>query len=176
MPRHVVAEGKYLRFIKEEHWEYASRTGSSTVTLIIAVTPENELLLVEEYRIPVHGSVIGLPAGLVGDVDAGETTETAAFRELLEETGYRATSMELVNNGPLCPGAVDEIADIFYAHGLTREHEGGGDETEDITVHAVPLDEIEDWLTERNRAGIMVDPKVYIALYFIATKRVASSI
>ncbi len=59
---------------------------------LIVLTVDAKLLLVEQYRIPVHARTIELPAGLIGD-DAGgtgEKQEEAARRELIEETGYAA--------------------------------------------------------------------------------------
>ncbi len=90
----VLAEGKYLRFLSEGGWEYVIRPHSTGVVVIVAVTPARELILVEQHRVAVHASVIELPAGLVGDTSAlrGEPLETAARRELIEETGYRGAS------------------------------------------------------------------------------------
>lgn len=173
MSREVLAEGQYLRFIKDHanHWEFVERTGpTNEVVIIIAVTPDNELLMVEQYRPPVRAPVIELPAGLVGDITPDETTKDSAFRELEEETGYQAAHMELVNRGPLSPGGIDEIAAIYYATGLTQIHEGGGDETEDITVHSVALTKIDFWLENQKDKGMLVDPKIYTALYFISKK------
>ena len=62
---------------------------------VLGLTPEGRILLVRQFR-PVTETVsLELPCGLV---DAGETPEAAAARELLEETGYRAESLELLGN------------------------------------------------------------------------------
>jgi ADP-ribose pyrophosphatase len=45
---------------------------------------------------------------------------------------------------------------------------GGGDATEDIRVHVVPLAGIESWLASKREAGFLISPKIYSALYFIA--------
>lgn len=47
---------------------------------------------------------------------------------------------------------------------------GGGDPTEDIHVHLVPLDEVETWLDAKRRQGLLVDPKIYAGLYFVMKK------
>jgi ADP-ribose pyrophosphatase len=62
--------GKFLALVKEGHWEYADRTNATGASIIVAVTEEQKLLLVEQYRIPVHARTIELPAGIIGD-DAG---------------------------------------------------------------------------------------------------------
>ena len=72
---------------------------------MVAVTAENELLLVEQYRPPPNARVIELPAGLAGDDDGAETLTDAARRELLEETGYHAGSLVKVAEGPASAGA-----------------------------------------------------------------------
>src|SRR5664280_3311369 len=84
--------GKFLALIKEGHWEYADRVKANGVAIIVAVTAEQNILLVEQYRIPVHARTIELPAGIVGDEPGGsdECLAEAAKRELLEETGYSA--------------------------------------------------------------------------------------
>lgn len=58
---------KFLALIKEGHWEYVDRVNATGAALIVAVTPENKLLLVEQYPIPVHARTIELPAGIIGD-------------------------------------------------------------------------------------------------------------
>ena len=83
----VMCEGKYLRLVKRGHWEYAERTNAGSAVIVIAVTPERKLLFVEQFRIPMGAPTIEMPAGLVGDLDAADTMEEAARRELLEETG-----------------------------------------------------------------------------------------
>ena len=57
--------GKFLALVKEGHWEYADRTNATGAAIIVAVTDEQKLLLVEQYRIPVHVRTIELPAGII---------------------------------------------------------------------------------------------------------------
>jgi ADP-ribose pyrophosphatase len=63
----VLHTGKFLTLIKEGHWEYVDRVHGTGVALIIGVTTEQKVLLVEQYRIPVHACTIELPAGIIGD-------------------------------------------------------------------------------------------------------------
>src|SRR5439155_18973651 len=99
--------------------------------------------------------VIELPAGLAGDAKAHEREdlEVAARRELLEETGYAARRMQRVAAGVPSAGMTDEVITLFLAAGLTRAGAGQGDGEEDITVHEVALEEVEQWLTAREREG-----------------------
>jgi ADP-ribose pyrophosphatase len=165
--RRVVAKGRYLTFIDEEGWEYVIRSGATGVVVIVALTDDRRLVLVEQYRRAVHKRVIELPAGLVGDVDGrqAETLHTAAVRELEEETGYRADEMVTLAAGPIAVGVSDEEVTFFHARGLTRVGAGGGDDTEDITVHHVPVSELASFLTAQHRAGLGVDPKIYAGLF-----------
>ena len=60
-------KGKFLALVKEGHWEYADRVGATGAAIILAVTPEGKILLVEQFRIPVHARTVELPAGITGD-------------------------------------------------------------------------------------------------------------
>lgn len=159
--------GRFLGLKERDRWEYAYRTNATGVVVIVPVTNAGELILVEQYRIPVKSRVLELPAGLVGDHDdADETYETAARRELIEETGYRASCLKKLLTSPSTPGMADEMITIFFASGLERVGPGGGDGNEDITVHHVPLDSAVDWLEARMAEGIMLDPKIYAGLFW----------
>ncbi len=160
--------GRYLGLVEREGWEYASRTNAHAVAVIVPVTAAGELVLVEQYRIPVQCRTIELPAGLVGDgADPEEPLEPAARRELLEETGFEAADMRRVLECPSSAGLTDEAITFFLATGLTRVAAGGGDDSEDITVHLVQLDHIDRWLADRLGDGLMLDPKLYAALYWL---------
>ena len=68
-----------------------------------------------------------------------------------------------------------EIATFFRATGLTRVGPGGGDDSEDIVVHVIPLRDVPSFLSEKVAAGLLIDPKVFAALYFISTERAERS-
>lgn len=159
--------GRFLGLKERDRWEYAYRTNASGVVVMVPVTDSGEIVLVEQYRIPVKSRVLELPAGLVGDNgDHDEELKTAADRELVEETGYRAASFTELLTCPSTPGMADEIVTIYLASGLERVGPGGGDGNEDITVHVVPLQNAVEWLDERQAEGIMLDPKIYAGLFW----------
>jgi ADP-ribose pyrophosphatase len=164
----LIAEGKWLRLLRRGRWEFAQRTRGGTAALIIAVTDEGELVLIEQVRPPIGGPTIELPAGLIGDIvgSEDEAPELAAARELEEETGYAASRLELVASGTSSAGLSDERLLMFYAHGLTKVGDGGGVEHEDIRVHLVPVADVPGWLVIKQGEGLVVDLKVWSALYF----------
>ncbi|MBI2478757.1 MAG: NUDIX hydrolase [Planctomycetia bacterium] len=165
----VIAQTAHLRFVKRGGWSYVERTAASGVVCIVARTQENCIVLVEQYRPPVARRVIELPAGLCGDLadQADEALEVAAMRELLEETGYRATKMRNVATVASSAGMTNEIVTIFVADQIERVASGGGDESEDITVHEISLDEIDVWLMQSQNSGKLIDARVYSGLYFL---------
>lgn len=159
--------GKYLALVKEGHWEYADRVGATGGAIVVAVTPEQKLLVVEQYRIPVHCRTIELPAGITGDEGEKESDAEAARRELLEETGYEAAKIKSLVRGPASSGLTSETVTLFLATDLKRVHAGGGIANEKITVHEAPLDEIDAWLDRKRAEGCLIDPKLYAGLYFL---------
>ena len=163
----VVAQGRYLTFLDDAGWEYVTRPHVTGIVVIVAVTAEGRLVLVEQYRPAVQNRVIELPAGLVGDVDGrgAESLADAAARELEEETGYAAAEMKFLFEGPIAVGVSDEVVSFFQARGLKRVGAGGGDETEEITVHEVALTELTAFFAAKQKEGLGVDPKIYAGLY-----------
>ncbi len=155
-------EGKYLRLIDDDGWEFAQRTGVTGVVVIIAITDRDEIVLVEQYRKPVGARVLELPAGLAGDLAGAEDEQmvSAAARELHEETGYEATSWRVLGERPVTAGLTDETVVFFEATGLTRTGPGGGDATEDIEVFTVPLAELRTFLESREAYGTKIDAKI----------------
>jgi ADP-ribose pyrophosphatase len=168
-PIEVLSAGKYLRLVKRDHWEFADRHTCRGAVVVVAVTNERRLILVEQFRIPLMKSVLELPAGLVGDMqgDEHEATSVAARRELAEETGYEAAEMRWLAAGPSSAGLTSEVVDFFLATGLVRVGDGGGDHHENITVHEVPIDSARAWLADRSAAGLLIDPKIYAGLYLV---------
>jgi ADP-ribose pyrophosphatase len=171
--RTILHEGRFVRLVKQGRWEFAERCNLSGIVGLVAVTDEGRLLLVEQFRPPVGRHVIELPAGLAGDTPgaADEAFADAARRELLEETGYEASSMEFLAAGAASAGLSDEVLSLFRATGLRKVGAAEGDGHEQIISHEVPLAEVEAFLSRQTAAGKLVDLKVYAGLYFARANR-----
>jgi len=170
MDKEILYSGKYIHFCRKKQWEYVIRNNCTGITVILPVTENREIILVEQYRIPVDKNVISFPAGLAGDTDdVNESLEQSAQRELKEETGYCADKLTRLVDSPPSPGLCSEILTFFLATGLKKCDVGGGDETEAITVHLVQLDFIESWLNHKcSHENMLIDTKVYAGLYLIS--------
>ena len=173
----TLAEGKYLGLYVRDTWEFASRPNSTGVVAILPITDDGQLVLVEQYRVPCQARVIEIPAGLVGDEEKfiHESLSECAARELLEETGYRAGEITPLLSSPTSAGMTDEITHFFAATKLTREHAGGGTESEDITVHHIPLADIDAWLSAQQHKGLLIDFKIHACLCLVQQKGILPS-
>lgn len=165
----ILAEGRFLQLRKEGTWEYVRRVNARGAGFIIAMTEQREIVLVEQFRVPLHARTIELPAGIIGDEAAflDERPEQAALRELEEETGFRAARAEIVHSGPTAPGMSAEQGHFVRAYDLQRVGPGGGVEGEDITVHVVAIEGVESWLQAQQARGLQIDPRVFVGLYFL---------
>lgn len=165
-PEQTRWEGRFISAKTRGRWEYVSRARGIKAAVILAFTPEDEVVLVEQFRVPLGRPCIELPAGLIGDDagGAGEEAATAAIRELEEETGYRAERMEDLGEYYSSPGMVTEAFTLFRAYGLTRVGPGGGVDGEGITVHHVPRRQLADFLAAKRSEGYAIDVRMLMLL------------
>ena len=157
----VLGQGRYLTLVDEGGWEYTTRHGVTGVVVIVAITDEGKLLLVEQHRQAVHRRVIELPAGLVGD----EQGRGAAYRRMVD-----ATKLIALAAGPIAVGVSDELVTFFEARGLRGVGPGGGDDSEEITVHEVPLAGLRAFLAAKEESGLAVDPKIFSGLFLVGVE------
>ncbi|MDQ3206021.1 MAG: NUDIX hydrolase [Pseudomonadota bacterium] len=167
-PVETMYAGKWLRLVRRGRWEYAERThGNGMAVIIIAVTPDDEVVFVEQFRVPLDRRTIEMPAGLVGDDHDHDTLEAAAHRELIEEAGWEAARIDVLLIGPTSSGMSSERVAFVRATGLTRVGEGGGTDSEDIIVHHVPRAQAPAWLMQKQREGFELDLKLWAGLWMI---------
>lgn len=164
-PIETVWAGKYISACRRGRWEYVSRTGSRNAVVVLAEA-DGKLILIEQYRVPVGGRCLELPAGLVGDEDENATLEETAIKELEEETGFTAEKVETLGQFHSSPGMVAESFTLVRAHGVRRCGEGGGNEHEDIQVHLVAREEVPHFIAERRASGAAVDVKLLVFLHY----------
>lgn len=173
----ILHTARRLELVRRGEWEYVRRHGATGVVIVVALTPHQQVLFVEQHRPPIGGPVIEFPAGLAGDLPgaANESLAEAARRELVEETGYLAGRLTQVFQGPSSAGLTNEQATIFLANDLTRLENGPTDPTEKITLHQVPLADVHDWLAAAGSRGQSVGARVYAGLYFLQHALAVSS-
>ena len=159
----VVWEGKYIKVRQRGTWEWVSRTRGVSAAVILAID-EGNVILVEQFRVPLGRKCLELPAGLIGDEQEGEDVHEAAIRELEEETGYRAERMIDLGRFHASPGMSSEGFSLLRAEGLTKVGEGGGVGAEDIIVHRVPLEEVPAFVEQKRAEGLAMDVKMLLLL------------
>lgn len=156
--------GKYIEIHRDGTWEYAARVASLGAAVIIAITDEREIILVEQPRRALKTRTIELPAGLIGDTSATDTAHDAARRELEEETGFTAETFDNLGDFATSPGMSAEVFTLFRANGLRRIGPGGGTAGEDITPHIVPLETLPAFLATKRGQGFIIDSRLTLAL------------
>ena len=164
-PEEIAWQGQWIVAKRRGKWEYVSRAKGMHAAVILALDGDH-VVLVEQYRVPVGGTCLELPAGLIGDDDSadGEDAITTAKRELEEETGYRASEWQVVGQFHSSPGMVSESFTLLKATGLQKVSKGGGTDQEDIVVHRFALDELPARVAEFRERGCAMDVKMLTVL------------
>ncbi len=165
-PEETLYDGKFLSLRRRPFaggcWEYTARRGVTGIAAMLAVTDDDCVPLVRQYRIPVGAEVWELPAGLC---DREEDLAATAVRELEEECGYTASEVRPLLRTPAAQAAQTAIIDIFLLTGLRKIDAPPGDEVFPIHVELVPRGELADFLTARLAAGELVDARIFAALH-----------
>jgi len=107
---------------------------------VVALTPDNKIILVSQYRSSFDDYVLEIPAGM-RDVD-GEDPARTAWRELAEETGYIPKTVEYLGSCLSSPGVTDSVLELFIARDVVA---GGaapeGPEEQEMQVLVIPFSE-----------------------------------
>jgi ADP-ribose pyrophosphatase len=125
-------------------------------------TEDPQLLLIRQYRYAADGFIWEVPAGRL---EAGESPETCARRELQEETGATAGRWDRLTTIYTTPGFTDERIHLFAARDLVVRREDTNREPDEfMEVKPVSLRQA----LEMIRGGEMVDAKTVVAVLFFA--------
>jgi len=113
---------------------------------IIAITDDDKIIFVHQYRKPLEKSILEIPAGRL---EEGEKPERTAVRELEEETGYTTDKLTFVTSFYTSPGFANEIIHIYMTTSLKKLTEVvSGDEDEFIEIKKLTLDEAVQYVRE----------------------------
>ncbi|WP_160721486.1 NUDIX hydrolase [Bacillus sp. USDA818B3_A] len=128
---------------------------------VIAVTDENKVVMVEQYRKALERTIVEIPAG---KLEKDEEPEICARRELEEETGYVCSSLELVTSFYTSPGFADEIVHVYLAKGLVKKEDSASlDEDEFVNLEEISLEEAQEYVTNQK----IFDAKTIFAVQYL---------
>ncbi|EGQ1705397.1 NUDIX hydrolase [Staphylococcus pseudintermedius] len=122
---------------------------------ICALTPDQQVILVKQYRKALEQELLEIPAG---KLEPGEDRESAAMRELEEETGYKAKKLTLIGEVYGTPGFSNEKISVYFADNLV-EGKVNLDEDEFVEKVLYSLDDVKKAVEART----IEDAKTFIA-------------
>lgn len=128
--------------------------------IVFALTDDGRIVLVRQYKHGIGRELIELPAGAI---DPGEDPRDTAIRELAEETGYTARSIEPVRSFITDPTNSNSIAHLFLACGARKTGEQDLDPTESISVELVTVEALREYV----RDGTIDSMPHVAAIYYI---------
>ncbi len=166
----TVFDGKIIRL---EHWQVELPNGKTALrevachpgaAAVVALDEEENIILVHQYRAPVHRLTLEIPAGKLDSAD--EDPFLCAKRELSEETGFLADHWEKLTVLETTPGFCNERIHIYLATGL---HVGDvhPDEDEFVATTRMPLSEAVSKVMD----GTFRDGKTALAIMMAQAKR-----
>lgn len=144
--------------VDEIQYDTTGNTGRREVAVhpggavVVAVTDENKIVLVKQFRYPFQEWVLELPAGKLDD---NEDPELCATRELTEETGYTAKNISKLGHIYTTPGFCNEILHIYLAENLTPGDHNREEGEEGMEVYEFTIGQIKEKIAN----GELVDAK-----------------
>lgn len=165
-------KGKFLQYCLDEvtlsngHISTREMVLHPGAVAIVAVTAENEIILVRQYRYPVKEVLYEIPAG---KLEKGEEPDSSARRELEEETGFAAKQWKKMGSFYTAPGFSNEYMHLYLATDLV-ENEAHPDPDEIIMYERIPLSKALQMI----ESGEIKDGKTVLAIFWLAGKMVTT--
>ncbi|RLQ90641.1 NUDIX domain-containing protein [Falsibacillus albus] len=114
---------------------------------VLALTPDNKIVMVEQYRKALERSLVEIPAG---KLEPGEKPYDTAMRELEEETGYSCQQLEHIISFYTSPGFADELVHLYLAKDIVKKEDAlPADEDEFVELVELTLAEAEGYIREQ---------------------------
>lgn len=136
---------------------------------ILAVTDEQKIVLVEQYRKALERTIVEIPAG---KLEEGEDPAVCARRELEEETSYTCEKLELLTSFYTSPGFANEIIHLYIATNLTKKLDAAPlDEDEFVRVLELTLNEAIQYVQEQK----IYDAKTAYAIQYLQLREALSN-
>ena len=161
---------KLVLFQTRYDWVRNPRNGKSFKAVIlefhdwvnvVAVTPEQKIVVVKQFRFGVSKTTVEVPAGIM---EKGETPEQAARRELEEETGYTSTNWQYLGWFEANAAFLNNSCHFFLALDVVKTHSVNLDEGEDISVDELSFDELNQTIEQgkmRNALSVLALSRVF---------------
>jgi len=130
---------------------------------VVPLKDDGTVVLIRQYRHAIGGYIYEIPAG---KLRPGEDPRDCAARELEEEIGYRASSLELLISFFTTPGFTDEVIHMYIGTGLTPGTQNLGDD-EVLELLEIPLEKTIALI----RDGTIRDAKTIVGLQMVYLKR-----
>ena len=131
-----------LEYLNGDKAIYREHVKAGNASVILPITEDNKVIMIQEARTPIGKVILALPAGMI---EEGEKASVAAIRELEEETGYLASDIELLREYYPSVGYSDEKISLYLATNMKKTKQRLDDE-ENIKVIEVALEELIEML------------------------------
>ncbi|MGG5253718.1 NUDIX hydrolase [Neobacillus sp. SM06] len=132
---------------------------------VIALTDDNKIVMVEQYRKALERTIVEIPAG---KLEKGEEPAVCARRELEEETGYVCEKMELLVSFYTSPGFADELVHVYIATGLSKKENAASlDEDEFVNLEELTLEEAVQYIKDQK----IYDAKTVYAVQYLQLQK-----
>ncbi len=139
-----------------------------TSACAVAITEENEMILIKQFRYPLNEILVEIPGGFI---DAGEHPMQSIQRELLEETGYSFSSVHYLGLTAANPGLLNNMTYMFLALGGKKTASQSLDENEEIEILLKPINEVRSMLFHNEIKQSMHALCMFYAFEFMAANK-----